>query len=70
MKLFVFISSQTGPQPQIWHDGTPKNGEGKERFQPLFKYELTELECYDIDTGRLTLKQLEERFRDKLVSDS
>lgn len=68
--LFVFIPSQTGPQPQLWHDGAPKNGEGKERFQPLFKYALTELEEYGVSLGRLTLKHFEDRFRDKLVSDS
>ena len=69
MKTFVFIPSQTGPQPQLWHD-MPKDGNGKDKIAPLFKYELTELEEYDFDTGQLTLKILEERFRDKLVPNS
>ncbi len=71
MILFVFIPSQTGPQPQLWHDGAPTNGEGKERFKPLFKYALTELEEYDLSIGRIGLDHLTERFKnDFVVPDS
>lgn len=69
MILFVFIPSQTGPQPQLWH-GRPMTGEGKEKIKPVFTYAFTELEEYDVSLGRLTLKHFEDRFRDKLVPDS
>lgn len=67
--LFVFIPSQTGPQPQIWYDA-PMTGEEKEKNKPLFKYTLNELEEYDLSIGRLTLNDFVKRFYADVVSNS
>lgn len=54
-KFFVWLSTQTGPQPQIWHDDEPKNGEGKEKYSPLLKVKLQESE-FDYSLKQLAYK--------------
>jgi hypothetical protein len=39
-KIFVLIESQSGIVPQMWHI-EQVSGEGEERLQPVFKYQLT-----------------------------
>ncbi len=60
-KLFVWLSNQSGPIAQLWHE-EPVTGENKPRFTPLFQYKLTDEEEQDWNSGFITLDDLRVRF--------
>ncbi len=62
-KTFVLIESQSGIVPQMWHV-EQVSGEGKEKLNPIFKYQLTSEEEIAFDNGWLFLSDFIERFRD------
>jgi hypothetical protein len=61
MKTFVLIQGTTGLQGQIWHTAQV-SGEGKERIQPVFRYELTAQECDYLDKGLIDLNYFIGRY--------
>lgn len=64
MTYFVWIASQTGPQPQLWVD-EPVDGNGKSTKSVLFKQKISS------EDERLTFNELVLKFnKDKPVDNT